>query len=170
MYSWHAWMQTVHGRLKPRARRFKAEAFALYLAARDPRTPWYARLLVAGIVAYALSPIDLIPDFVPVLGYLDDLILVPLGIALALKLVPRHVIEDCRMRAEEAMNEGRETCEPDGRRRHRRTLAGVDDARHRVGLFDTSVAIPGSPQLHKSIRCQRQPAAPGPVDTGKPIP
>ena len=61
--------------LKQRARHLKAETFALYLAARDPRTPWYAKLLVAGIVAYAFSPIDLIPDFVPVLGYLDDLIL-----------------------------------------------------------------------------------------------
>ena len=61
--------------LKQRARHLKAETFALYLAARDSRTPWYAKLLVAGIVAYTLSPIDLIPDFVPVLGYLDDLIL-----------------------------------------------------------------------------------------------
>ena len=69
--------------LKQRAHHLKAETFALYLAARDPRTPWYAKLLVAGIVAYAVSPIDLIPDFVPVLGYLDDLILIPAGIALA---------------------------------------------------------------------------------------
>jgi uncharacterized membrane protein YkvA (DUF1232 family) len=74
--------------LKQRAHHLKAETFALYLAARDPRTPWYAKLLVAGIVAYAFSPIDLIPDFVPVLGYLDDLILIPAGIALAIKLVP----------------------------------------------------------------------------------
>jgi uncharacterized membrane protein YkvA (DUF1232 family) len=59
--------------LKQRARHLKAETFTLYLAARDPRTPWYAKLLVAGIVAYAVSPIDLIPDFVPLLGYLDDL-------------------------------------------------------------------------------------------------
>lgn len=74
--------------LKERARHLKAETFALYLAARDPRTPWYAKLIVADIVAYAFSPIDLIPDFVPVLGYLDDLILVPMGIALAIKLIP----------------------------------------------------------------------------------
>jgi uncharacterized membrane protein YkvA (DUF1232 family) len=58
--------------LQKRARHLKAETFALYLAARDPRTPWYAKLLVAGIVAYAVSPIDLIPDFVPVLGYFDE--------------------------------------------------------------------------------------------------
>ncbi|MBA4369162.1 MAG: hypothetical protein C0403_16160 [Desulfobacterium sp.] len=87
--------------LKQRARHLKAETFALYLAARDPRTPWYARLLVAGIVAYALSPIDLIPDFVPILGYLDDLILIPIGIALAIKLVPHQVLVECRARAQE---------------------------------------------------------------------
>ena len=69
--------------LKARARALKTETYALYLAARDPRTPWYAKGLVLLIVAYALSPIDLIPDFVPVLGYLDDLIIVPGGIALA---------------------------------------------------------------------------------------
>jgi CubicO group peptidase (beta-lactamase class C family)/uncharacterized membrane protein YkvA (DUF1232 family) len=86
-------------RLRDRARRLKAEAHALYLAARDRRTPWYARLLVAGIVAYALSPIDLIPDFVPVLGYLDDIILIPLGLALALRLVPAEVMAEARERA-----------------------------------------------------------------------
>lgn len=90
-------------RLKQRARELKVETYALYLAARDRRTPWYAKLLVAGIVAYAFSPIDLIPDFVPILGYLDDLLLIPLGIALAIKLVPRHVMDDCRLRARENM-------------------------------------------------------------------
>jgi uncharacterized membrane protein YkvA (DUF1232 family) len=89
--------------LKQRARYLKAETFALYLAARDSRTPWYAKLLVAGIVAYALSPIDLIPDFVPVLGYLDDLVLIPAGIALAIKLVPQPVMMECRARARETM-------------------------------------------------------------------
>jgi len=87
--------------LKQRARHLKAETFALYLAARDPRTPWYAKLLVAGIVAYAVSPIDLIPDFVPVLGYLDELILIPAGITLAIKLVPASVLADCRAKAQE---------------------------------------------------------------------
>jgi uncharacterized membrane protein YkvA (DUF1232 family) len=85
--------------LKKRVGYLKAETFALYLAARDPRTPWYAKLVVAGIVAYAFSPIDLIPDFVPVLGYLDDLVLIPAGIALAIKLVPDQVLMECRARA-----------------------------------------------------------------------
>ena len=74
------------------ARSIKAEAFALYLAARDPRTPWYAKVAVAAVAAYALSPIDLIPDFIPVLGYLDDLLIVPAGIYLALRLIPPHVL------------------------------------------------------------------------------
>ena len=86
--------------LKRRARHLKAETFALYLAARDPRTPWYAKFLVAGIIAYALSPIDLIPDFIPVLGYLDDLILIPFGITLAIKLIPHLVLAECRARAQ----------------------------------------------------------------------
>ena len=93
--------------LKQRARYLKAETFALYLAARDPRTPWYAKLLVAGIVAYAVSPIDLIPDFVPVLGYLDDLILIPAGIALAIKLVPDSVLADCRAKTQETFKNGK---------------------------------------------------------------
>ncbi len=86
-------------RLKSRAHALKVETYALYLAARDPRTPWLARGLVILVVAYALSPIDLIPDFVPILGYLDDLILVPAGIALALKLIPREVMEQARRQA-----------------------------------------------------------------------
>jgi len=90
-------------KLKSQAHRLKSETFALYLAARDPRTPWYAKLLVAGVVAYAFSPIDLIPDFVPVLGYLDDLVLVPLGIALAIKLIPPKILDECRARAKEAV-------------------------------------------------------------------
>ena len=78
--------------LQQRARQLKAETWALALAVRDPRTPWYAKLLVAGIVAYACSPIDLLPDFVPVLGYLDDLVLLPLGIAWAMQLIPPAVL------------------------------------------------------------------------------
>ncbi len=92
--------------LTQRARRLKADTYALYLAARDPRTPWLARLLVAGIIAYALSPIDLIPDFIPVLGYLDDLILVPLGIALAIRLIPDEVLRECRARAQQTLHGG----------------------------------------------------------------
>lgn len=93
--------------IKQRARHLKTETFALYLAARHPRTPWYAKLLVAGIVAYAFSPIDLIPDFVPILGYLDDLILIPMGIAVAIKLVPAPVLAECRARAQETMRNGK---------------------------------------------------------------
>jgi uncharacterized membrane protein YkvA (DUF1232 family) len=77
----------------------KLEAYCLYLAAKDPRTPWYTKALVACVVGYALSPIDLIPDFIPILGYLDDLIIVSYGMALAVRLVPRDVLEDCRHRA-----------------------------------------------------------------------
>lgn len=72
------------------------------LAARDPRTPWHAKLVIAIVVAYALSPIDLIPDFIPVLGYLDDLLLLPLGIFLALKLIPTAVLADARQAAQRA--------------------------------------------------------------------
>jgi uncharacterized membrane protein YkvA (DUF1232 family) len=92
---------------KQRVRQLKAETYALYLAYRDPRVPWYARLLAAVVVGYAFCPIDLIPDFVPVLGYLDDLILVPLGIWLALKLIPVGVMAEARERAREVMAQGR---------------------------------------------------------------
>ena len=87
--------------LRRRARALKAETYVLYLAARHPGTPWHAKLLVAGIVAYAFSPIDLIPDFIPVLGLLDDLVLIPLGIWLAIRLVPADVLAECRARAQE---------------------------------------------------------------------
>ncbi len=97
------------GRFKQRARRLKAELHALVLAYRDPRVPWYARVFAASVVAYAISPIDLIPDFIPVLGYLDDLILVPLGIVLALRMIPSEVMSECRERAKELSREGRPT-------------------------------------------------------------
>jgi uncharacterized membrane protein YkvA (DUF1232 family) len=93
--------------LRRRAGRLKAECFALYLAARHPETPWYAKLIAGVVVAYAFSPIDLIPDFIPVIGYLDDLLLVPLGILLAIKLVPPAVLAECRARAAETMANGR---------------------------------------------------------------
>lgn len=86
-------------RLKGWARTVRRDVHALWLAARDPRTPWYARALAVAVAAYALSPIDLIPDFVPVLGYLDDAILVPLGILLAVRLVPPAVMEEHRAAA-----------------------------------------------------------------------
>lgn len=89
---WRAW-----------ARRIKRDLFALYLAYRDPRTPWYARVVAACVVAYAFSPIDLIPDPIPILGYLDDLILVPLGILLAIRLIPPAVMADCHAAAQAQM-------------------------------------------------------------------
>ena len=92
---------------KQRARQLKAETYALYLAYRDPRTPWYARIFAAVVVGYAFSPIDLIPDFIPVLGYLDDLLLVPFGIWLALKMIPPEVMADSRGRAQEALANGK---------------------------------------------------------------
>jgi len=82
-----------------RAHELSADSYALYLAARDPRVPWYAKLLAAAVVAYAVSPIDLIPDFIPVIGLLDDMIIVPLGLALALKMIPREVMEEHRRKA-----------------------------------------------------------------------
>lgn len=85
---------------KSRVRELKREAHALYLACQDPRCPLSARVLGAGVIAYALSPIDLIPDFIPVLGLLDDLILVPLGILLVRRLIPAEVLDDARRRAE----------------------------------------------------------------------
>jgi uncharacterized membrane protein YkvA (DUF1232 family) len=90
---------TSFDRLRELASQLKRETLTLYLAARDPRTPWYAKAIIACVVAYALSPIDLIPDFIPVLGYLDDLLLLPLGIYLALKLIPTEVLIDARRRA-----------------------------------------------------------------------
>ena len=84
---------------KTQAKRLRNEIYALYFAARDPRTPWYAKVLAAFIIGYALSPIDLIPDFIPVLGYLDDLIIVPAGIALLIKIIPNGVLQECREKA-----------------------------------------------------------------------
>ncbi len=92
---------------KARARRLKTETYALYLAYRDPRTPWFARLFAAVVVAYAFSPIDLIPDVIPILGYLDDLVLIPLGVALALRMIPEPVMADSRAKAQEIVRQGR---------------------------------------------------------------
>jgi len=85
-------------KLKFRARALKNEVFAVYLAAKDPRTPWYAKALIFLVVAHTFSPIDLIPDFIPILGYLDDLIITPLGLALAIRLIPVEVLEEARER------------------------------------------------------------------------
>lgn len=92
-------MTRLAERLKGWARRLKAELYALYLAYRDPRVPLYARVFAAVVVGYAFSPIDLIPDPIPVLGYLDDLVLIPLGIALSIRMIPEPVLAECREKA-----------------------------------------------------------------------
>ena len=89
------------------AQRLKVEVYTLYLVVRHPSVPWYAKLLAAAVVGYAFSPIDLIPDFIPVLGYLDDLLIVPAGVYLTLKLVPRPVLEECRAQARLVMAQGK---------------------------------------------------------------
>lgn len=86
-------------RLKSWARAIKRDVVALWLAARDPRVPWYAKAVAGVVAAYALSPIDLIPDFVPVLGYVDDLVIVPLGIMLAVRLIPATTMDELRANA-----------------------------------------------------------------------
>ena len=87
--------------LKARARQLKLELVALALAARHPRTPWYAKLVIAGCVAYALTPVDFVPDAIPVIGMIDDLIFIPLAVALAVRFVPAPVLADCRARSVE---------------------------------------------------------------------
>ena len=88
--------------LKAQAKQLKRLTLTVYFAARDPRTPFLVRMLAVLVAAYALSPIDLIPDFIPVIGYLDDLLLIPLGLALVVRLTPPEVIEAARARAEQA--------------------------------------------------------------------
>lgn len=94
-------------RIKTWAKKLKKMIFLLYFAYKDHRTPWYAKIFSICVVAYAFSPVDLIPDFVPVLGYLDDLILIPLGIAIALKMIPKIVIQEQEAKAEERLKSGK---------------------------------------------------------------
>ncbi len=91
----------VFDRMFQRAQRLRQDALALYLAYRDPRVPWYARTFILCVVAYAFSPLDLIPDFIPVFGYLDDVLILPLGIRLGVKMVPADVFAECRELARE---------------------------------------------------------------------
>ena len=91
-------------RWKARVKELKQDVYAFYLASRDPRVPWLAKVTIGVVVAYALSPVDLIPDFIPVLGYLDDLILVPLGMAVAIKMIPDCVWQDCKARSHAALS------------------------------------------------------------------
>jgi uncharacterized membrane protein YkvA (DUF1232 family) len=95
MENWKAW-----------ARRLKTEVYALFLAYKDPRTPWYAKIFTAIVVGYCLSPIDLIPDFIPVIGYLDDLVIVPLGAFVSIKMIPAEVMEESRAKSKEMMAHG----------------------------------------------------------------
>jgi uncharacterized membrane protein YkvA (DUF1232 family) len=92
---------------KVRAKLLRREVYALYLAYRDPRVPWGARVFAACVVAYAFSPIDLIPDPIPVLGYLDDLVLIPVGVIVARRLIPTQVLAECRERAAEELHAGK---------------------------------------------------------------
>jgi uncharacterized membrane protein YkvA (DUF1232 family) len=86
---------------KQRARELSAQTYALYLAYRDPRTPWYAKVFAALIVGYVFSPIDPIPDFIPGVGLLDEMVVVPIGVLLAAKMIPREVMDECREKARE---------------------------------------------------------------------
>jgi uncharacterized membrane protein YkvA (DUF1232 family) len=92
---------------KQRARQLESETYTLYLAYKDPRVPWYAKAFAALLVGYVFSPIDPIPDFIPVVGLLDELVVVPLGVILARKMIPEEVLADCRRKSQEAMREGK---------------------------------------------------------------
>ncbi len=94
-------------RLSDRAKKLKTDIPAVFLALKEKRTPWYAKIIAATVVVYALSPIDLIPDFIPVLGYLDDLIILPALIAWCIRCIPEEVFADCRARAEGMWGGGR---------------------------------------------------------------
>jgi uncharacterized membrane protein YkvA (DUF1232 family) len=100
-------MSTFMERWKAWARRLEIEEYALFLAYKDPRTPWYAKIFTAMLVGYALSPIDLIPDFIPVIGYLDDLVIVPLGTLVAIKMIPAQVMEESRAKSKQMIAQGK---------------------------------------------------------------
>ena len=94
-------MRNFIKRWKQQAKQLKVEVYALYLAYQDPGVPWYVKVFVACVVGYAFSPIDLIPDFIPIIGYLDDLVLIPLGIKIALSMIPENVMNESREKAQE---------------------------------------------------------------------
>jgi len=94
-------MNRILGRLRGWAKKLKRQTMVLWLCYQHPQTPWLPKLISILVVAYALSPIDLVPDFIPILGYLDDLILLPLGILLAIRLMPAQVLEECQLKATE---------------------------------------------------------------------
>ncbi|MBP1154874.1 MULTISPECIES: YkvA family protein [unclassified Paenibacillus] len=99
--------QSLLIKLKTMVKKLKSNLMVMYLAYRDPRVPLFAKIFAICVVAYAFSPVDLIPDFIPILGYLDDLILVPLGVYIALRLFPKEVLEEYRARAEEQRKLGK---------------------------------------------------------------
>jgi uncharacterized membrane protein YkvA (DUF1232 family) len=84
---------------KAKSKQLKNDVYALYLASKHPKTPWYAKALAILIIGYALSPVDLIPDFIPVIGYIDDLLLIPAGISLLIRMIPKEILEECREKA-----------------------------------------------------------------------
>ena len=94
-------------RWKSRVGQLRVETYAFYLAYKDPRIPWYAKVFTACVVGYAFSPIDLIPDFIPVFGYLDDLLIIPLGIAVARRMIPGPVLDECRERARVSLDQNK---------------------------------------------------------------
>ncbi|WP_100408406.1 YkvA family protein [Bacillus solitudinis] len=94
-------------KIKAWAQNLKRQIFVLYFAYKDKRVPWYVKLFTGFVVAYAFSPVDLIPDFIPILGYLDDVIIVPLGIMFSLKMIPKDVLSDCEVKAKEKMRNGK---------------------------------------------------------------
>jgi uncharacterized membrane protein YkvA (DUF1232 family) len=100
-------MNFIVQRCKKWAKALKKDIKAIYLAYKRPEVSWYAKVLAALVVGYALSPIDLIPDFIPILGYMDDLLLVPAGVYLVVRLIPRNVMEECRIQAEDLFGNGK---------------------------------------------------------------
>lgn len=108
-------LKSLQGRLKARARKLKRQIWALYLAWKDPETPFLARLVIACTIGYAISPIDLIPDFIPVLGYLDDLVILPALVVLAIRLIPPPVMARARREAWKRLGSGQKVKSPAGR-------------------------------------------------------
>lgn len=100
-------MKVAFEKLKAKMKILKNEVLALFLAYKRPDVSWYAKLVAIIVVGYALSPIDLIPDFIPILGYIDDLILLPLGIAIAIKLIPKDIMDECREQAKDIFKDGK---------------------------------------------------------------
>ena len=100
-------IKRMFGKFRIEIKNLKKEIRALYIASKRDDVPWYAKAIILLVVGYALSPIDLIPDFIPVLGYLDDILILPLGIILAIRLIPRNIMEECREQSESIFREAK---------------------------------------------------------------